>query len=285
MKLNFFFSLRHASLERSVFRRFFRLLTVFAGLSFCAPAHSQTLGRISGIVTDSSGGAIVGARVTVTDVSRGIARTLTTDSSGNYSAPNLTPGTYSVHATYIGFQAFDRQDVLLGVAADVHVDVTLQPGEQTQTITVTGETPTITTTNAQLQGTINAGSLSDLPFSGHNYVQLLGLLPTLQLRPGQAPAPRKIIPTACAASTTSTSSTAWPTRWPITPLRPSTAATPPAAPSKRCCSRRTPSRNSTSWKIPRPNSAGAPERRSPSRSSRERTRCTERDSLWDEIQP
>jgi hypothetical protein len=153
------------------------------------PAHSQTLGRISGIVTDTSGGSIVGATVTVTDVARGIPRNLTTDTSGSYVAPNLIPGTYTVHVSYMGFRPYDRQDVAVGVGGDVHVDVTLQTGEQTQAITVTGEAPAITTTNAQLQGTINANALSDLPFAGHNYVQLLGLLPTLQLRPGSGAGP------------------------------------------------------------------------------------------------
>jgi len=159
------------------------------GLLFCLPAHSQTLGRISGIVTDSSGGAIAGATVTVTDVVRGVPRTVTTDSSGAYVAPDLIQGTYTVHATYKGFQSFDRQDIVIGVAGDVHVDIRLEPGSQAQTVTVTGELPAITTTNAQLQGTISGQDLSDLPFSGHNYVQLLGLLPTFQLRPGSGSGP------------------------------------------------------------------------------------------------
>lgn len=189
MLLSFFFSLRHASLERSLFRALFPLLTLFAALLFCSPAHSQTLGRISGIVTDSTGGAIVGASVTVTDVARGVARTLATDSTGQYVDSNLIPSTYTVHVTYMGFRAFDRQDIVLGVAGDVHVDATLQPGEQTQAITVSGEAPAISTTNAQLEGSINAGELSDLPFSGHNYVQLLGLLSTIQLRPGSGAGP------------------------------------------------------------------------------------------------
>jgi hypothetical protein len=173
----------------SNFTQVLRLVGVCLGLFLCLPAHSQTLGRISGIVTDTSGGAVSGAMVTVTDVARGIPRAVTTDSAGTYAAPNLIPGKYSVHAAYTGFKAFDRQDIDLGVGADVHVDVTLQPGEQNQTITVTGEAPAITTTNAQLEGTINANALSDLPFSGHNYVQLLGLLPTLQLRPGSGAGP------------------------------------------------------------------------------------------------
>ena len=58
------------------------------------PLLSQTnQGRISGAVFDQSGGVIVGATLTVTDVARGVSRALTTDSAGEYSAPNLLPGT------------------------------------------------------------------------------------------------------------------------------------------------------------------------------------------------
>ena len=63
-----------------------------------------------------------------------------------------------------------------------------------QTITVTGEAPRITTTNAQLQGTIAANALSDLPFAGHNYVQLSGFSPHFSSGPGPAQAALKIIP-------------------------------------------------------------------------------------------
>ena len=171
------------------FRTAIEVAGVCLGLLLCLPAHSQTLGRISGIVTDTSGGAVAGATVTVTDVGRGVARTLTTDSGGAFSAPDLTQGTYTVHAAFTGFKAFDRQNIQIGVGADVHVDVKLEPGEQNQTITVTGEVPSITTTNAQLEGTITGNALSDLPFAGHNYVQLLGLLPTFQMRPGSGAGP------------------------------------------------------------------------------------------------
>ena len=166
------------------FRRALQLVATCFGLLFCVSAHSQTLGRISGNVTDSSGGALAGATITVTDVARGVTRSVTTDSVGAYSAPNLIPGTYAVHATFSGFEAYDREDIEIGVGADVHVDVKLQPGAQSQTITVSGEVPAITTTNAQMGGTITAAALSDLPFSGHNYVQLVGLLPAFQLKPG-----------------------------------------------------------------------------------------------------
>jgi hypothetical protein len=158
-------------------------------LLLALPVRAQNLGRISGIVSDSSGGVVAGATVTVTDVDRGITRNLTTDSSGTYSAPNLTPSNYTVRGSFMGFRPFQRQSVSVGPDQDVHVDMTLQPGEQTQTVTVTEEVPAVTTTNAQLTSTITSQTLADLPVSGHNWVRMLDLLPTFQVRQGSATGP------------------------------------------------------------------------------------------------
>src|SRR5689334_4971836 len=95
--------LRSASLRLRPLGKALPLLLLCFALFLSLPAHSQTLGRISGIVTDSSGGAISGATVTVTDVARSIPRNVTTDNSGAYVAPNLIPGTYIVHVAYMGF--------------------------------------------------------------------------------------------------------------------------------------------------------------------------------------
>jgi hypothetical protein len=109
-------------------------------LLFSLPVSAQlNLGRILGGVTDEGGGAIVGAAVTVIDVQRGVSRPLTTDEAGAYSAPSLNPGTYKVPAEAKGFKGLDRTGISVGVGQDVRVDLILQPGEQTQTVTVTGE--------------------------------------------------------------------------------------------------------------------------------------------------
>src|SRR5579875_1298084 len=115
-----------------------------AMLLLCLPAFSQlNLGSISGTVTDPSGAVIAGAKVTVTDVPRGVSRVLTPDSSGAYSAPSLTPGTYSVTAEYTGFQTIQRTNISVGVGQPVRVDLTMQPGAQSQTVTVTEAVPLI----------------------------------------------------------------------------------------------------------------------------------------------
>src|SRR5450755_3728261 len=65
----------------------------------CITAFSQTnFGRITGSITDQTGGSLANAKVTVTDVERGSSRILDVDASGQYSAPNLTPGTYTIKA-------------------------------------------------------------------------------------------------------------------------------------------------------------------------------------------
>ena len=109
------------------------------GVAFlnCAPLFAQgTAGKIVGTVTDQSGGAIAGATVIVTDVDRNVPRTLTSDPSGEYSAPNLLPGNYKVRGEAKGFKAFERSGVFLEVNGEVRVDLVMQPGEVSQTITV-----------------------------------------------------------------------------------------------------------------------------------------------------
>ena len=150
-----------------------------ATLVVCVSLFSQAnSGRILGTITDMSGGAIAGATVTVTDVERGTNRILTTDESGSYSAPNLIPGNYTIKVEYKGFRTVDRQNIVLEVGKEVRVDLSLQPGEQTQTITVTEALPLVETTNATLGGTLQPGTIQDLPLNGRNFMNLL------QLRPG-----------------------------------------------------------------------------------------------------
>ena len=93
----------------------------------CAPLFSQlNTGRISGAITDQTGGVIAGANVSVIDVARGETRSLITDSAGLYAAPNLNPGTYTVRAEFQGFRTLDRENVVVTAGSDVRVDITLQ---------------------------------------------------------------------------------------------------------------------------------------------------------------
>src|SRR3984957_15993780 len=83
-------------------------------------------GRFLGTVTDQSGGAIVGATLTVTFLQKNVSRTLTTDSAGEYVAPNLDPDTYTIRVEFTGFRTITREGMQLGVGQDAGVDGTLQ---------------------------------------------------------------------------------------------------------------------------------------------------------------
>ena len=163
-----------------------RAVMLVIGLVFMGPSlyPQGSEGRITGTVTDQSGGAIPSAMVTITDVDRGVTRQLTTDAAGAYAAPNLTPGAYTVRVAFMGFRTIDRRDIVLQVGQEIRVDVAMQPGEQAQTVTVTGEAPAVNTTSAVLGGTLGPGTIQDLPLNGRNFMNLLQLRPGVTIYPG-----------------------------------------------------------------------------------------------------
>jgi hypothetical protein len=154
-------------------------------LLFCLPVFSQgNSGRILGTVTDQSGGAVANATVVVTNVQTGVARNLATDEAGEYVAPNLLPGTYTVRAAVTGFKTLDRQNILLEIGKDVRVDLQLSPGDVTQTVEVTSAVPLVDSTSVALGGTLSNDTINDLPLNGRNYINLLSLRPGVEQYPG-----------------------------------------------------------------------------------------------------
>src|SRR5258708_4006395 len=141
-------------------------------------------GRLQGTVRDQSGGAIAGATVIVTDVLKGVSRTLTTDEAGEYSAPNLDPSTYRVRVEYKGFRTFERQGLDVGVGQEAKIDISMQTGDTTQTVVVTEAIPLVEITSATLTGNIETQKIADLPLNGRNFVNLLTLRPVYVNRPG-----------------------------------------------------------------------------------------------------
>jgi Carboxypeptidase regulatory-like domain len=121
-------------------------------LAVSPPLISQTTtGRILGEVFDSSGAALAGATVTVTDTQRATSRVVQTDSSGNYAVPNLVPGVYGVRAEAKGFKAVERPNIRVEVATDLTVDLTLPPGDVRQTVVVTDDVPLVNLTTASVK--------------------------------------------------------------------------------------------------------------------------------------
>ena len=158
---------------------------VVGGLLLCLPGFSQlNSGSISGGVTDQSGSVIAGAKVTVIDAERGVSRTLVVDTAGQYTAPSLTPGQYTVRAEAIGFKSVERTDIGVGVGQAVRIDLQLQLGEQTQTVTVTEQTQPLDTSNEVISNTVDTLTLNELPVNGRLYTKMLDFQPGIIGRPG-----------------------------------------------------------------------------------------------------
>jgi Carboxypeptidase regulatory-like domain len=159
----------------------FGLAAVLAAL----PAFAQsTAGRILGSVSDQTGAALKGATVVIADLQRGTSRSLTTDESGQYVAPDLPPSTYKVRVEAHGFKAVERPSVSVEVAQDVRLDFSLQPGQVAETITVNVDVPLVNTTSSTLGGTLSNQEINDLPLNGRNYENLLQLRPGVMRYPG-----------------------------------------------------------------------------------------------------
>jgi len=176
-----FTNFRLCEFLRNNAKRVLPALTAIAALLLASsPLFSQaSQSAIQGAVYDQSHAVIAGATVTVIDVARGAQRALTTDSAGQYGAANLIPGVYTIRGEAKGFQTVEQANVTLEVGQTVRIDLTMMPGEQTQTVTVTSEAPAINTSDAQLGGTVSNDLVNALPLNGRNFQRLLELHPGL----------------------------------------------------------------------------------------------------------
>src|ERR1700738_1534602 len=106
------------------------IFVLFTILALCAIlAYSQAVNAtLLGTVTDASGGVVANAKVTISETNTGANRVASTNESGNYSFPNLPPGTYSVTAEQPGFKKITRASVDVLVDTTTRVDLALPPG-------------------------------------------------------------------------------------------------------------------------------------------------------------
>ncbi len=142
------------------------------------------MGRILGTVTDPAGAVIPGAHVSITNTATGAVRVLTTTGAGDYVAPDLLPGPYSVVIEAPGFAKLERQGLVLEVARDIQVNGILKPGSVSETVTVNTQTSLINTTNDVLGTTFSNEAINQLPLQGRDFQNLAILQPGIQRTPG-----------------------------------------------------------------------------------------------------
>jgi|SRR5579871_873691 len=161
-----------------------RLACTFAAILLVAWAFSggrasaqAVYGSIAGTVYDSSGAGIPKAAVTITDLAKNISYTTTTNESGNYSQAHLIIGRYRVRVELAGFKTAVQEGVDLSVDTVTTIDVTLQPGDITQTIEVKEEIPLLKTERTDVSTMLGERSVAELPTFGRNFTQLMLLTP------------------------------------------------------------------------------------------------------------
>jgi hypothetical protein len=161
-----------------------KFIYTFAFLLFSAAIslHGQTTnGSIQGTVTDPSGGAVAGASVTARNMDTGLTQTTTTTEAGLYSLPNLPPGRYSVTIEAASLKKYSREGVTVATGTAVSLDLPMQLGAVSESVTVTADASQLQTTTSEIGATVEPVLVANLPLqvSGtiRNPVQFIELVP------------------------------------------------------------------------------------------------------------
>jgi hypothetical protein len=152
------------------------LLLLFLAL-FVTNGFADVNGKISGTVTDPSGGLVVSAIVTATQVETGERKTVQTDSNGNYSLLALPPGRYNLEVKTSGFQTYIQEGIKVDVNSALQVNVTMAIGSSQSEVVVAADPLTVEVSNTQLGDVVGGKTMENLPLNGRSYTDLLGLQP------------------------------------------------------------------------------------------------------------
>lgn len=153
-------------------------------LLFALSLIAQTTGSLRGLVTDASGAIVPGAKVLVSNEGTGLERRATTNESGLYIVPALPVGRYSVGVEANGFKKKTLTGLVLEVNQEARVDLSLEVGQVTESVTVAGAQALLQTENASVGQVIDNTYNTNIPLNGRDFSQLVLLTPGAVTRPG-----------------------------------------------------------------------------------------------------
>jgi hypothetical protein len=159
--------------------KLFKALSVFVCLAWLASAQ-ETRGTFSGTVTDSSGAAVAGAVVAVTNVDTNNVVQASTNSTGYYEAPLLLPGSYQIAVESAGFKKFVRSGLTLGLGQQQLIDIKLEVGNATESVTVSAESPILDTSTTSSGKILTTKEIMDLPVLANNIIIQARMVPGVQ---------------------------------------------------------------------------------------------------------
>jgi hypothetical protein len=149
--------------------RSFRFLVLFAVMSIAAFAQTAT---ILGTVTDNTGAVVPAATVTITNTATQVQRVLQTNSAGNYTAPDLLIGPYSLKVEQKGFKTYDRTGIVLRSNDTVRIDATMEVGQLTESITVAADAVQVQSDTSEVSDTISGRQVAQLAVNGRHIAAL-----------------------------------------------------------------------------------------------------------------
>ncbi|PYQ79177.1 MAG: hypothetical protein DMG03_26485, partial [Acidobacteria bacterium] len=157
------------------------LACLFASSSaFAQGGGASTTGSINGKVADSSGAVLPGVTVTASSPSLMGVQTTVSDTSGNYRFPALPPGTYTVTFELPGFNTLKRENLLISMGFTATINVELAVASLQETVTVTGDSPVIDTSNTRVQQNFKLEALQEIP-NARDMWSLLAVTPAVQM--------------------------------------------------------------------------------------------------------
>ena len=153
------------------------LLLLSIGLLVGVHAQSSTTGNITGTVKDPQGATVPKAEVTITENKTGASRTVTATDDGFYNFASIPAGTYTISAGPAGFKKTVVENVDLHVNENRTVDISLQVGQVTETVTITSEAAPVELRSGEVSSLVSEKQVTELPLNGRNYAQLALMVP------------------------------------------------------------------------------------------------------------
>ncbi len=157
-----------------------KLVLFVVSLALVVPVGAEAqsfLASVSGIVNDPTGAVAPNAKVTATDIARGVAFTTTTNQDGVYFINNLIPSTYKVTAEAAGFQSYVLDQFPLQAKQDARLNITLLLGTSAQSVEVSSQVQMVDPSKLTLGGVVNNRSIVDLPIVNRNILTLMAIEP------------------------------------------------------------------------------------------------------------
>lgn len=158
-------------------RRFKIAVLLVATALFASPLYAQFRSSVEGVVTDSLGAVIPGAKIVLTNLDTGVSQTIACNGSGFYHFPSLPPGTYKLAASHNGFATTVEDNIVVQASEVRTVSLQLKPGAVTTEITVTGAAPPIQLSEAKVATNISGDQVRELPLRGGNVLGLISMTP------------------------------------------------------------------------------------------------------------